>query len=90
MPDNTPLRDRRQKKRDELFEQFSYIDIEWSDVRVAFLRLQRHLLNDFVDQLPVLNAHLLAAICEHRPAQKTVESKSDRNQSMLGTTNLFL
>jgi len=59
------------KKNNELFEKFSYVDIERCNVRIAFLGLQRHLLNDLVDQLPVLHADLLTAIYKHPAAPKT-------------------
>jgi len=58
----------RQKltKENALFEKFFDVNVKWSHVRIAgfaaFLRLQRHLLNNLVDQLPILNAHLLAPI----------------------------
>ena len=58
---------RKVKVMYELFEKFSHVDVERRHVRVAVLRLQRHLLNDFVNQLPVLNALLLAPVCQ-RPA----------------------
>ena len=64
--------DGRDKETNELFEKFSNVDVKWSDVWVAFLRLQRHLLYNFVDQLPVLNAHLLAPIYAHRVINQSI------------------